>query len=82
MELARGTANTIRTGAGARNHLKVSANGTVGEFYINGVLIHGNLDLSSANHAGNIAAFEGILLDTERDGAVTVFENLRGKVLE
>ena len=82
VRLARGTADTIRTGDGARNHLKVSADGPVGEFYINGNLVRGDLDLSSANHAGNIAAFEGILLDTERDGAVTVFENLRGKVLE
>ena len=82
VRLASGTANVIRIGEGERNHLKVSANGAVGEFYINGTLVHGNLDLSSANHAGNIVAIEGIHLDTEREGAVTLFENLRGTVLE
>ena len=80
--LAAETADTIQTGANARNHLKVSANGPVGDFYINGVLVRGSLDLSSANHAGDIAALEGFHLDAERHGAVTLFENLRGKVLE
>ena len=82
VRLARGTANTIKTGADARNRLKVSASGPVGDFYINGVLVHGDLDLGSAIHSGNIAVFEGIYQDDEREDAVTVFEDLGGKLLE
>ena len=80
--LANGAAGSIKTGDAERNHLKVSAIGAAVRFYINNVQVGGNIDLTGATHAGDISAFEGFFVDTEQTGAVTRFENLRGRIVE
>ena len=82
VRLAAGPAAGIRAGDEERNHLKVSAIGRVGKFYINNIQVGGNIDLSFVTHEGNIGVFTGYIRDTEREGAVTRFENLRGRIIE
>ena len=80
--LARGNASTIKTGAGAQTHIKVRTVGDVARLYINGQQVGGEIDISSVPHPGNIGVFTGYWSGSERAGAVTEFENLRGKLLD
>ncbi len=80
--LADGSEAGIRVGNGERNHLKVSALGEVATFYINNVQVGGNINLGSFTHHGHIQVVVGFVRDTEREGAVTRFENLRGRIIE
>ena len=80
--LARGVASNIKTGAGAKNHMKVRTVGNVAQLYINGQQVGGNIDISSVPHPGDIGVFTGYWTGSEREGAVTEFEDLRGKLLD
>ena len=75
-------ASNIKTGAGETNHVKVRAVGDTAQLYINGQQVGGNIDISDVPHPGNIGVFTGVWTGSERDGAVTEFENLRGKLLD
>ena len=78
----RGSADSIRVGADERNHVKVSVIGAKGRLYINNVQVGGDIDLDPVTHPGDIGVFTGYLRNTEREGAVTRFENLRGRIIE
>ncbi len=80
--LARGTLSTIQTGAGSTNHVKLRTVGNVANLYINGQQVGGNIDISSVSHPGYIGVFTGYWKGSARAGAVTEFENLRGKLLD
>ena len=54
----------------------------VATFYINNVQVGGNINLGSFTHHGHIQVVVGFVRDTEREGAVTRFENLRGRIIE
>ena len=82
VRLAAGSASGIRVNNGGRNHLKVSAIGGVGKFYVNNVQVVGNISLGIFAHRGHIEVFTGAYVGTEREGAVTRFENLRGRIIE
>ncbi len=80
--LATGNAPNIKTGDGAMNHIKVRTIGNVAQLYINGQQVGGNIDISSVPHPGDIGVFTGYWRDSSRAGAVTQFEDLRGKLLD
>ena len=80
--LARGSASNIKTGNGETNHVKVRMVGDVAQLYINGQQVGGNINISSVPHPGDIGVFTGYWRDSSRVGAVTEFENLRGKLLD
>ena len=80
--LIRGTSPMIRTGEGETNHLEVRTVGNVANLYINGQQVGGGIDISSVPHPGDIGVFTGYWNGSERAGAVTEFENLRGKLLD
>ena len=80
--LAEGTLSGIKTGANATNRLKVRTVGDVARFWINGTRVGGDIDISSVPHAGNIGAFTGHYSNSQRQGAVTKFTNLRGRLLD
>ena len=82
VRLAIGSAAGIRVGNEERNHLKVSAIGGVAKFYINNIQVGRNINLGSFTHQGDIGVLTGYFRDTEREGAVTRFENLRGRIIE
>ncbi len=75
-------ASNIMTGAGETNHIKVRAVGDTAQLYINGQQVGGDIDISDVPHPGEIGVFTGVWTGSERDGAVTEFENLRGKLLD
>ncbi len=80
--IASGQATNIMVDEGERNHIKVRAVGDTAQLYINGQQVGGNIDISSVPHPGDIGVFTGYWTGSERDGAVTEFENLRGKLLD
>ena len=80
--LARGSASNIKTGNGETNHVKVRMVGDVALLYINGQQVGGAIDISSVAHPGDIGVFTGYWKGSSQAGAVTEFENLRGKLLD
>ena len=80
--LAEGTVSSVRTGANARNHLKVRTVGNVARFWVNGQRVGGDIDISSAPHAGDIGVAGTYWKGSDRQGAVTKFEDVRGKLLD
>ena len=81
-DLAEGNASNIKTGNGETNHIKVKAVADTAQLYINGQQVEGNIDISSVPHPGDIGVFTGYWKGSARAGAVTEFENLRGKLLD
>ena len=65
-----GILSNLNTSAGEWNHLKVTAIGNNGEFFVNGRRV-ATLDLSSVTHAGVLAVIIGYYRGGERAGAVT-----------
>ena len=80
--LAEGTVSSVRTGANASNHLKVRTVGSVARFWVNGQRVGGDIDISSAPHAGDIGVAGTYWKGSDRQGAVTKFEDVRGKLLD
>ena len=81
-DLAEGGASNIKLGDGETNHMKVRTVGNVAQLYINGQQVGGNIDISSVPHPGDIGVFTGYWEGSDRQGAVTQFENLRGELLD
>ena len=75
-----GTLANLATGAGGRNHLMMVAIGERGWFFVNGDFIAA-LDLSSVTHSGDVAVITGAFTGNEVSGAVTHFEDFRGRRL-
>ena len=75
-----GTLGDLETGAGRRNHLMVIAVGERGWFFVNGDFVSA-LDLSAATYSGDVSVITGAFTGDEVAGAVTHFEDFRGRWL-
>ena len=87
--LHSGPVPQLSTGAGERNHLKLFVDGKYGWLYVNNMRVQepmygvpiGFLDLGLEHlqsHEGRVAVNTGLLIGSERAGAVTRFENFTG----
>ena len=80
-----GSIESLKTGAGEKNHLRLFVRRSQGVLYVNGESVLTGTFNSWFNinlqEAGNIGVFQGIREDTEREGAVTRFEGFQGRRL-
>ena len=76
-----GTVERFNLEAGERNRIQLAAIGGTGWLFCNGALV-AELDLSAAEHSGEVAVMTGFFAGNEVAGAKTTVENFAGQALE
>ncbi len=69
----------LHLGAGEANHIRFVARANQGRLYVNGVRM-GTVSLDAIMHSGGVSIGTGFYYNHEREGAVTRYENFKGKV--